>query len=376
MSQPSRRPQTDFDPQRFELLLQACFLRGPNAVAAFEQWNSYNDWDDGFNTDEFRLFPQLYRNLVAQNFDHPLMAKFRGIARKAWYNNNLLFHRLASTLKELRDGGIPILVLGGAAFALRDYKDHVLSPSPGVGLFIHPHDARATFATLRQGGWQSRPDLPANDIDAFFATRYFTYWQHPNGDRLFLQWQLLPDCPTKTNDSTFWERAQEISVDGVPALVLDPTDQLLLSCSLGSLPLGAPRPQRSSDVLLLLSAASEEINWDQFLAHLQTQHIVFPAREILPPLAATFNTLIPASVIEKLVALPISSDEQKSRILWDAVTPNERAQQLWRIYERRSCNSNAASFPSFLQHWWGLDSIVQLPRHALSSARRSGLVGK
>lgn len=373
MSQPPRRPQTDFNPERFELLQRACFLTDSSAIAAFEQWNTYNNWDDHFNLDEYRLFPQLYRNLSALGFDHPLMAKFKGIARKAWYNNNLFFHSFAPTVKELRDAKIPVLILAGGAFALRYYNDFQLAHTTGFGILVHPGDARATFQHLTRAGWRPQPNLAAAVLDAYFNARYYHILQHQNGERIFLQWQLLPACPSENSDAPFWERAQEITLDGVPALVLDPTDQLLHTCLGGTLPGGSPRPQRSSDVLLFLNAVSSEIDWDQFLARVQANHVVLPVREILRPLASKFKIPIPAPVLEKLAALPVSSDEQKNRTLWDAVTPTERVQQLWRIYARRSCNKTAlalaAGFPTFLQHWWGLETLGQVPTRALSAFR-------
>lgn len=375
--QPPTRPQSDFDPQRFELLLRACFLTDQNAVVAFEQWNAHNNWDDHFNSDEYRLLPQLYRNLSALGLNHPLMAKFKGIARKAWYNNNLFFHRFAPTLQELRDAKIPVLVLAGGAFALCYRNDHVLAHTLNFGILVHPADARAAFLHLTRAGWRPQSNLAGNALDAYFSARYYHVLQHQNGERMFLQWQLLPACPTENADAPFWDRARETTLDGVPALVLDPTDQLLHTCLVGMLPGGSPRPQRSSDVLLLLNAAGGEINWDEFLARIQTNHVVLPVREILPPLAKKFQAPIPAPILDKLSALPVSSDEQKNRTLWDAVTPNERVNQLWRIHVRRSCNKNtltlAASFPTFLQHWWGLESLAQVPPRALSAFRRQRL---
>ncbi|MCC7164296.1 MAG: nucleotidyltransferase family protein [Anaerolineae bacterium] len=380
MTQSPPLTQTAFNPGRFDLLLQACFLTDSRAIASFEQWNAKNNWDLHFNTDEYRLFPQLYRNLAALGLEHPLLAKFKGIARKAWYDNNLFFHRFAPTLRELCDATIPVLVLAGGAFALRYFKDHVLAHTLGFGVLVPPQNARAAFEQLARAGWGPQPNVSASALDASFSARYFHVLQRQNGDRMFLQWQLLPACPAEHADAPFWERAQETVMDNVPAHILGPTDQLLHTCALGSFPGGSSRWQRSADAMLLLNAAGAEIEWDAFLARIQTHRAVLPAREILLPLAAQFKTPIPAPILEKLESLPISSDEQKNRTLWDAVTPNERVNQLWRIYARRTCNKNAlalaAGFPTFLQGWWGLDSLGQVPSRAHSAFRRQQVTKK
>lgn len=112
-------PQTQFNAARYQLLQRASFWQGDDARANLRAWNAQISWDDHLNADEYRLLPQLARDLSARKIEHAWLGKFRGIARKAWVTNQLFFRALAPTLKKMRDAKIEPLLLYGGAFALR-----------------------------------------------------------------------------------------------------------------------------------------------------------------------------------------------------------------------------------------------------------------
>jgi hypothetical protein len=107
---------------RQELLLRAALLPTAEAGAAWSEWAAGPAMD---NLDEgsYRLLPLVYRNLKAQRIQHRLMGTLKGLYRRAWCENQLLFHRTVGVLESLRKAGIPTLLLKGAALALEYYKD-------------------------------------------------------------------------------------------------------------------------------------------------------------------------------------------------------------------------------------------------------------
>jgi hypothetical protein len=380
-----RVPQTQFDPVRYAHLQRACFLKNGAAYEQFRAWNARIDWDDHLNTDEFRLLPQLVRNLSAQNFEHALFGKFRGIGRKAWVTNNLLFRELAPTLRNLRDANIETLVLYGGAFALRYDSEYPLAYNASdCGILVRETQARDAYKFLAQTGWQPAPEISERVLDKYIAARFFHAFFNARGEQIILQWQLIPHCNSVDADAEFWRDAQETKMGDVAVLTLNPTAQLAHTALFGAHARGASPMQRASDVLLLLNACAKEIEWEKFYALLQTHCVVLPIRETLEYAARMWNetafeendaafagnetAFVPR---DKINALPISPQEKTERALWHATSKRERAEKIWRTAARRSGAANvlqgAAAFPQFLLHWWGLEGAAQLPPRALSA---------
>lgn len=371
---PAPSLQTRFDAARFKHLLRASFCTGSAALEHFSAWNAQINWDDHLNTEEYRLLPQLQRNLSAQGFRHERLGKFKGIGRKAWYNNNLFFHRLAPGIREFRNAGIETILLYGGALALQYDNEYVLDYGADCGILVRGREMHNAFRLLERAGWSAIPAISERALEAYGNARYAHTFQNQNRDRVVLQWQLIPHCNQRDTDAEFWERAQEIKMNDVPARVLHPTDQLLHTCVPGPGARGGSRWQRMSDAMLLLRAASPEMEWEAFVARTRAQRVVVPVREVLTSLAQEFPARIPAPALEKIEKMPVSRDEVPAQRLWNATTPRERAAQLWHLAARRSCKATAferaAAFPEFLQSWWGLESVADVPKRSVMALWR------
>lgn len=368
--------QTDFSETRYLQLLRACFLSGAAAVENFRVWEAQIDWTDHLNRDEFRLMPPLYRNMAAHNVDHPQLGKFKGIARKAWYNNNLFFHALAPTMQGLGEQGIKTLALYGAAMARRYDKEFVfMYGAAACGLLVRPAQVRRAYLCLTQNGWRPTPAVAERALEGYFSARYFHLFHNAQGESVVLQWQLLPHCAQSSGDADFWKRAGNISMDGVPMGALELTDQLLHTAVYGSSPRGKTPLQRTGDVMLLLHAAAGEMNWQEFLARLQAHRVTRPARETFRTLAAEFPAILPSGFFQELDALPLANEAGEGQ-LWHATTSRERMAQVWQTAGRRSCATNglqrALEFPTFLKHWWGLERTSDVVTRGVNAARYGG----
>ena len=266
---------------------------------------------------------------------HPLFGKFRGIARKAWYNNNLFFHELAPTLGELRTGGIEMLVLYGGAMALKYDSEYVLSHGGTFTLLLRAGSAQRVYSTLVKGGWEPTPQISERALDRYLFARYFTAFQNKQGGHLVLQWQLLPHCTAQDTDGGFWRDAQAVEMDGVPLLAPDPTAQLLSACLYGNSARGSGHWQRVAETLLFLRAAATQVVWERLVLLAKEQRVILPVREILIA-AQSFAPSIPASVINTLNALPISPTEAGDLVIWNAGTRQER---------RKNCGASRRGVP-------------------------------
>lgn len=370
---PALSPQTQFNPARFHLLRQASFGAGASALEAFRAWEAQIDWREHVNTSEFHLLPCLYRNLSAQGITHPRLATFKGIARKAWYHNNLYFHRLTPTIQALHEASVKTLLLYGGAFALRYDRQYVLEYGGDCAILVPNSLALCAFETLARLGWQPLPVIPPRALPDYLQARFFHAFQNAEGERLTLQWQLLPHCPRDDADAPFWERACETTMGSVPVLTLEPTDQLLHTCVFGQSPRGASSWRRVTEAQLLLCAASAEINWDAFLTRVSGSGLVLPVRQVFAALDASVSARVPSAVLAKIAALSVSAYERRAPYWWNPETPRARVARVWQLAARRACQqrsiARALAFPRFLAHWWGLENVTHLVPRAFTALR-------
>ena len=180
-------------PEQKDLLLRAAFTQGEGAVTAWHAWNAEIDWHDHVEADVYRLLPQVYHNLSALNADEPRLAKFRGIARKAWYNDHLLFHQLAPVVQSLRAANIPTLLTHGAPMAICYYTDYVLGIGAEFGIAVHPSDVREAIRHLQQFGLEAVPPIQERTLDGICWRGTCTFFGESWEQRMMLIWRLFPE---------------------------------------------------------------------------------------------------------------------------------------------------------------------------------------
>src|SRR5438445_136412 len=115
---------------------RATLLRGPRAREAWGQWKAGADLDH-LDAGSYRLLPQLYQNLHRHGVDEPVLALFRGVYLRTWYENQLRLHQIAGLLRSFRDARIDTIVLKGAALTVLYYKDNGLRPMHDIDLLVH-----------------------------------------------------------------------------------------------------------------------------------------------------------------------------------------------------------------------------------------------
>src|SRR4029079_504358 len=95
-------------------LLQASLLEGDAALAAYSLWRKALDID-ALDFGSQRVLPLLCKNLQALGVDDPLMGRFRGVARYAWFLNQILTAALAPVLNAFKHANVPVVLLKGMA---------------------------------------------------------------------------------------------------------------------------------------------------------------------------------------------------------------------------------------------------------------------
>src|SRR5262249_6896041 len=115
------------------LLLQTALLPRTRALAAWQEWRSrYDFFDHPHGDGAFKLYPLVYKRLVAERVDEPLLPRMKGIYRYWWSANQRLFGMATQVLGELHRAGVNTLVLKGAAVGPLYYKDSGSRPMSDV----------------------------------------------------------------------------------------------------------------------------------------------------------------------------------------------------------------------------------------------------
>lgn len=92
-------------------LLDAAFLRHPEAAAAWRRWSAGVDWDGHLDHTSFALLPRVYRNLRSLGCDDPIFPRCKGIMHQAWLANQHLINGLGPGLDALAQAGVvPVLL--------------------------------------------------------------------------------------------------------------------------------------------------------------------------------------------------------------------------------------------------------------------------
>ncbi len=388
-----------------ELLLRASLLKGGGAVSAFSEWKASADVST-VDPGSYRLFPLLYSNLKSSGIDDPLMNIFGWVYEKTASNNRTLYGRLSALLKELNARGMPAILHKGSALALLYYSDPGLRPMMDADILVPTERVREAIDIIAGLGWRSSltplkgfsdkellsmlgwtpAERSVRDYtDEYFSVRHGQDFTNPAQFTIDLHWHLLHGYNRPDSDALFWEGARGISVEGAPALSLDPADQLLQVCSHGVAWNTVP-PIRwvadSAAIVRKVSGEGEGIDWERLISAAERHGKVPPVREALRYLSMYLDQPLPDAVLRRLESVPVSKTGRfeyrvrtrppgvldglvELRFLWSSYSSENRGKNLFvKLYR----------FPKFLQHVFGMESAWHLVMYSVFElVRRTGL---
>lgn len=359
------------------LLLRAALNQGPEAVAAWEQWEGEAGLD---RPDEgsFHLLPLVHRNLAAQGYCGASANTLKGVHRQAWSRNQVLFHQVRPLIEELRAARTPILLLKGAALAFQIYPDPGCRPMSDVDILVPASCARALWEQLERSGWRALHWRPRRLRASFFRFRHGMDFESSAGGHIDLHWHALYLCCHAMADEVFWRNAQPLEFVGVPVQTCDATAHLLGICVHGIVWSPVPPIRWVADALLLLRRFPS-LDWERLIATSWSLDLVPYVHRALAFLRLSFGAPVPAEVMQRLEGAAVSaaaaaefareSDPLAARTAW---------QDLLCFYARLRRSLGGASpigrAPGFVRHLeyaFELDSAWALARQlARSTARR------
>lgn len=352
-----------------ELLLCATILSGDKALAAWEQWTNEVDFEN-LDMGSQRLLPETYTNLLPLGVDHEYMARMKGVKRKTWLENQLLFHHGEKAIEVLDARRISTMIAKGPALVLCHYKSHGRRPMADFDLVVHRDQAEEAIAALGSNGFRLMDkNWRGGDIGLLHAVTYF----NDTGHQFDLHWRVIGGC---TDDGPFWDNAVPVSVNSTSTLAPSPTEMLLHVCIHGIRPNEVPPIRWVVDASVILKDAEIDIDWDR-LAELATR-LRFGYR-----MQAAFNYLSrfdidePANATDGLWRRGLFRFE---KIEFDRITRVRRKSfttqcaGTWLGYNRFASRETGLrrirQLPGYLKLMWSVENTWRLPGLAFGKAAR------
>jgi hypothetical protein len=352
-------------------LLRAGLLRGDDAQRAWEGWNAEVGLDH-LDEGSFRLLPLVYRNLSRQGIRVPENNTLKGIYRKSWCKNQLLFHRIAAILASLNAVGVPTMALKGAALSRLHYRDDGVRPMRDVDVLVPIDRVHEAVALLEGTGWRRLTWTPDRLESGFLRFRHAIGYVRGDHEEFDLHWRSLFRANDPAWETSLWKGAVPLEIHGQRTLALDPTGQLIHAC-LHGMEANEIAPIRWIADAMAILESSEAIRWEfvvDFARRNRLQLFVGPALDYL---VTTFGAPVPPDVLRRLApgALSRSDVAEFQRVMFpdDDHGAVETLLALYRCHWRGSRDRGVGGvllgFPAFLQLHCRLQSRGDLFRRSL-----------
>jgi hypothetical protein len=341
-----------------EQLLRAALFDGASAVAAWDAWqrsSGHPRIDEG----SVRLLPLVYRNLARLEVSGPLMADLKGIHRRSWYRNQVLFREVGRVLTMLKGAGIETLLLKGVPLALTCYPDEGSRPMADADVLVRPADLKAAVDVVGRVGWRPVPEPLAWPAEPRNAWTFFDA-----GDRqLDLHWRVFRVGAAPDDD--LWDASQAIDVAGVAARALSPSDLLLHILAHGVVWNPVPSIRWVADAALVVRARGAAIDWDRLGAEAERRRLVPTVERGLRYLVEQMEVPVPASALARFSHRRFTRRERVA--LWAQMQPGVAAGALrvwfdYVEYERSAGRRpGPLRFGEYLRAFWQIEPGRGLP---------------
>ena len=274
-----------------ELLLKAAISEPEDASAAWNRWISQVDIST-IDQGSYRILPLVYRRLGSQLESDPRIQKLKGVYRRTWYKNQMLFFHMAKLVQMLESSGVRTLILKGAALVPLYYKDPGLRPMDDFDILVHPSQARDAIRIVLDQGFSPQWRLPKSLTDEYLRVTD-EYGFTDTGDlKVEIHWYAIAENTGFDYDEDWWHTAVPLLINGVGTLALDATYQLLHLCAHGIEWNTVPSIRWICDSLIVLDSAADTIDWPGLFETTKGRRLVLPIRSALKYLKSHFVTPI------------------------------------------------------------------------------------
>jgi hypothetical protein len=350
------------------LVLHAALDRDDEqARAAWGRWRRGVDFDD-VDHGSTRLLPLVYRRLGPDAFDAEVVGRLKGLYRRSWSRNQLLFKRAAEAIELLEAVGIETLVTKGASLALLFYGDVGVRPMDDVDVLVPIERTGEAISVLAAAGWSPDKEDPATWAQVHHSLGF----AGPHEGEVDLHWFSLWQ---PASDRELWAASVPMELAGTGTRAPNAADQLLLACVHGTPWSPLPPFRWIADAVTVIRAGGEQLDWGRLAAEAERRRLTVATAAALAYLREEFGAEVPDAVLRQLQAAPTSRHERAAfRAAGRPDSPLRTLRMAWDRYRRlRDLDTGAPrpdGFPGFACRFWGVDSIWQLPLHAVRAFSR------
>ena len=339
------------------LLLRAALLPREAASRAWDEWKAVHDLVEcRLDRGSFRLLPLVYRNLVAQGVEDPLLPRLKGIYRYWWCSNQHLLYRAAAVIRGLEEAGIRTLVLKGAATSTLFYRDAGARPMGDVDILVPLAQASGAVQHLGRHGW--RPTKPR--VSDLIRYQHSVSLVNDQGETLDLHWHVFRECIQGDANQGFWDRSVPLQILGTSTHALGPTDALLHTIVHGMRWNEEPTVRWIPDAMSILRASEDAIDWAGLGEEARGRRLVLRLVRGLEYLSRSLEAPIPAPALRRLLATRPSLIERiEFRLLSLGPGRGDRLRfghfllmgaQYLRLMSRHRLPSKLAELPDYLRY--------------------------
>jgi hypothetical protein len=349
------------------LVLHAALDPAPAAALAWQRWREAVEFD-AVDHGSTRLLPLVYRNLGAGAFDVEVGGRLKGLYRRSWSHNQLIFKRAAEAIGLLAEAGIETLITKGASLAILSYGEVGVRPMDDVDVLVPIERTAEAIELLSGAGWSPDHDDPLAWAEVHHSLG-FAGAERGNVDlHWFSLWQ-------PASDVELWRASVPLELSGAATRAPCPADQLLLTCVHGTPWSPLPPFRWIADAVTVIRSAGERLDWDRLVAEAERRRVTVAAGAALAYLGEEFGAAIPSTALARLRTAPASRHERAAfRAACQPDSPLRTLRMAWDRYRRlRDLDTGAprpGNFADFARRFWGLESVWQLPLHGARALSR------
>ena len=342
-----------------QLLLRAALLPPPAGAAAWATARPRIDVDR-LPGELHRLIPLLSKALAARGVEDPELPRLKGVYQYSWYRNQLLLADGAALVSALEAGGVPTMLLRGAAVAVAHYRDVGVRPMNDLDLLV-PQDQvdRSRKVADAEGWWPVNGTEPLERREAAATLRNY------EGRVVRLHWQPSRNVslPAAASEA-FWRRSTAASVNRTATRAPGAADHLLLACIDGARANSGATLRWITDAVALIR--SPGVEWDVVVAEARRHRVSLLIGEALRYLSQALDVDVPRDVLAELAGTQTTGRDRLAHRLSLTTSPRvpsaaEVLGRFTRLTADLPLPNAVASAPSFLQAMLGVQRRRDLP---------------
>jgi len=340
-------------------LLRAALATGDAARVAWERWQREVASQAELDPESTDLLPTVAWNLEREIPSDPLLPLLRPFRERTRAENEAHAARAGEVLAELAGEGIATLVLKGLALGPVYGGDPAARPMADVDIAVPTSRAVAAARLLARLGF--RPERAGGAESLRF--RHSLGFGRAEGS-LDLHWHVCFESCAPGLDEPFWRSSRAREIAGVATRVLHPSEQLLHTILHGAKWNPLPSQRWIVDAALVVRREGAEIDWERMLALARQLRVGLRLRQACELLTTHLAVEVPAEVLRRLRAAPVSRLERRERSIAQRSrsalrrTPLGALRLVLADYRRLQVGSGAlsrlAGLPRYLGYRWRL----------------------